>query len=110
MEIQNIKDGDIEIVYPIDRIDTVTAKDFEKFMTEAVEQNSKIIVSFLKINYISSAGLRVFLVSAKKMKAKQGQLILCDLAPKIFEVFKMSGFDKILKISPNLEEAKKQIN
>lgn len=110
MEIQDIKDGDIEVVYPIDRIDTVTAKDFEKFMNEAVDGNSKVVVSFSKINYISSAGLRVFLVSAKKMKAKQGQLILCDLAPKIFEVFKMSGFDKILTIASDLGQAKQQIN
>lgn len=110
MEIQNIKDGNIEIIYPIDRIDTVTAKDFEKFINDVMEKNTKIIVSFSKINYISSAGLRVFLMSAKKIKTIQGTLILCDLAPKIFEVFKMSGFDKILNIEPSLNDAKQKIN
>ena len=110
MEIENIKDGNTEIVYPIDRIDTVTAKDFEKFMNDTMARSSRIIVSFSKINYISSAGLRVFLMSAKKMKTSQGVLVLCDLAPKIFEVFKMSGFDKILNISPTLNEAKQKIN
>lgn len=110
MEIQNALDNNIEIIYPISRIDTVTAKDFEKYMGEAIARSSKIIISFSKVDYVSSAGLRIILMSGKQIKAKGGALVLCDLAPRIFNVFKMSGFDKILKILPNLDEAKASVN
>ena len=110
MEIQQAMDNNIELVYPVDRIDTVTAKEFEKYMLEAIERSQKIIISFSKVNYVSSAGLRVILMSAKQVKAKGGAIALCDMADRIFEVFKMSGFDKILNIQPNLEGAKQAVS
>lgn len=110
MDIEQVMNGDIEVVYPIARIDTVTAKDFEKYMREAIGRSSKIIISFSKIDYVSSAGLRVMLISGKLIKAKGGSLVLCDMAPKIFEVFKMSGFDKILNIQSDLATAQQVVN
>lgn len=109
MEIQKAMDNNIELVYPIDRIDTVTAKEFEKYMLEVIDRSEKIIISFSKVNYVSSAGLRVILMSAKQVKAKGGMLALCDMAARIFDVFKMSGFDKILNIQSTLEEAKQAV-
>lgn len=110
MEIQKAIDGDIELVYPIDRIDTVTAKEFERYMLDVLNRSSKIIISFSKVNYVSSAGLRVILMSAKQIKAKGGIIALCDMASRIFDVFKMSGFDKILNIRSNLEGAKQSFS
>ena len=71
-----------------------------------IPDNQQIIISFSNISYISSAGLRVILVAGKKIAAVQGQLALSDMSEKIHEVFKMSGFDKILKIYPTYSEAK----
>ena len=110
MEIEQVIDNGIEIVYPVDRVDTVTAKEFEKYMMDAIARSKKIVISFSKINYISSAGLRVILMSAKQMKGAGGVLCLCDMAARVFDVFKMSGFDKILNIVSTVDEAKQAVS
>lgn len=104
MKIEMIKDGDIDILYPIDRLDTTNFKEFEEIIKGVIQNNDKVIVSFSKLNYISSAGLRILLVAAKLLSAKNGKLVLCDLKKKIFEVFQVSGFDKILKIVLSIED------
>ena len=49
MEIEQVVDNNIEIVYPIARIDTVTSKEFEKYMIDVIARAQKIIISFSKI-------------------------------------------------------------
>ncbi|MBO4405407.1 MAG: STAS domain-containing protein [Alphaproteobacteria bacterium] len=106
MEITIKKDSDITIVYPSGRVDTLTAKNFEEGIMKIISDNKKIIISFSEISYISSAGLRVILVAGKKIASMKGQLALADMSEKIYEIFKMSGFDKILKIYPTYSEAR----
>ena len=108
MEIKTRNDGGITIATPVGRIDTTTAKAFEDGVMGI--DNNRIIISFGEIDYISSAGLRVVLMLGKKISASKGVLVLIDMSPNIFNVFKMSGFDKILKICANLEESKQFFN
>ena len=76
----------------------------------AIGKNKKICISFDGIDYISSAGLRVVLMSGKKLTAAGGILALINMPQKIFQVFKMSGFDKILKIFGTFDESKQIFN
>ncbi len=110
MEIESTDNGGVTVLTPCGRIDTSTAKNFEDVVMAAAEANKKIAISFSKIDYISSAGLRVVLMLGKKLGASSGMLALTDMPEKIFEVFKMSGFDKILKIFPSFEESKSFFN
>jgi anti-anti-sigma factor len=106
MEITTKQDANITIICPSGRIDTSTAKAFEEGVMKIIPNSQLIVISFSSIDYISSAGLRVILMAGKKMASMKGQLALSDMPEKIHEVFKMSGFDKILKIYPTLAEAK----
>lgn len=106
MEITVKKDSGITVVCPNGRIDTSTAKNFEEGIMKLIPNNQQIIISFSDTSYISSAGLRVILVAGKKIASMNGQLALSEMSDKIYEVFKMSGFDKILKIYPTFEDAK----
>ncbi len=106
MEITTKKDDGIMIVCPSGRIDTSTAKKFEESIMKILPDNQQVIISFSNVDYISSAGLRVILVAGKKISSMKGRLALSDMSNKIHEVFKMSGFDKILKIYSTLAEAK----
>jgi anti-anti-sigma factor len=110
MEVKSRNENGIDILSPEGRIDTSTAKDFEDAVMGTLEHSSKIIVQFNKLDYISSAGLRVMLMAQKRMGAKQGLLVLAELPTNINEVFKMSGFSKILKICNTLEESKQLFN
>ena len=106
MEINTKQDSGITVISPVGRIDTSTAKNFEEGIQKIISNSSSVIISFASVDYISSAGLRVILMTGKKIASNKGLLALTDMPIKIYEVFKMSGFDKILKIYPTFAEAK----
>ena len=110
MEVKNETINGVTVLTPIGRIDTSTAKIFEDAVMKTAVAGAKVMIVFSSIDYISSAGLRVVLMLGKKMKAVTGTLVLTAMATKIFDVFKMSGFNKILNICKDNEEAKQFFN
>lgn len=110
MEVKSEDKDGITILTPVGRVDTSTAKAFETAVMDGIAKNKKICISFDSIDYISSAGLRVVLMSGKKLTGTGGVLALINMPDKIFQVFKMSGFDKILKICGTFEESKQLFN
>ena len=88
------------------RIDASNAAVAEReIMSQLEAVNFKLIVDLSSLEYLSSAGLRVLLVVAKKAKQNGGLTILAAPKAGIAEVFRMSGFDKIMKITANCEDA-----
>ncbi|HPR32734.1 MAG TPA: STAS domain-containing protein [Prolixibacteraceae bacterium] len=88
------------------RIDTTNFNVFEKEITDVIEKGQKnILLNCKGLNYISSSGLRVFLIAQKKLMALQGKLHLCEMQPTIREIFDISGFSTIFKIFDTEEEA-----
>ena len=106
MNIKKDKIGNFSIIKIKGRIDTVHSGDLEKevnHMFDNGEQN--LIFNCSGMNYISSSGLRVFLVAQKKAKAINGKLFLCEMQPAIQEIFRISGFSNLFKIFATQEEA-----
>ena len=64
-----------------------------------------LILDFAGLDYISSAGLRMVLVVAKRLKQESGLLVLCGMQPHVREVFDISGFLAILNVEPTRSEA-----
>lgn len=65
----------------------------------------QVILDLSLVRYISSAGLRVVLLLAKRIKQDKGKLVLCGLQPKVHEVFDISGFLAILTVVKTRENA-----
>jgi anti-anti-sigma factor len=87
------------------RVDTIHSVELEAEVNQMFESGEKhFIFNCSKMNYISSSGLRVFLVTQKKVISLKGELYLCDLQPAIQEVFRISGFSSLFKIYDNQEE------
>ena len=85
--------GDIVILAPQNRVDTNTSPEVEKVIFENIgDGNGKMVVDFSQVDYVSSAGLRVLLKTAKQMKKGGGNLGLCNLNDQIKEVLELSGF------------------
>jgi stage II sporulation protein AA (anti-sigma F factor antagonist) len=61
----------------------------------------RLLLDFSALDYISSAGLRMVLVVAKRIKKEGGLLVLCGMQPHVHEVFDISGFLAILNVEPN---------
>ena len=79
------------------RLDTMTAPELETTLKESLNGVSELILDFDKLEYISSAGLRV-LLSAQKLMSKQGGMKLLHVNETIMEIFEVTGFSDILTI------------
>ena len=79
------------------RLDTVTSSDLEGALKEIFPEIQQLTLDFEKLDYISSAGLRV-LLSAQKTIAKQDGMKLIHVNETIMEIFEVTGFSDILTI------------
>ena len=77
------------------RLDTTTAPELDRFISENYDGNGTLIFDFEKLAYISSAGLRVLLSAQKKTKGNMKLTGVCEL---VMEVFEMTGFADMLVI------------
>lgn len=80
------------------RIDTITSKDLEKEINDEMGNFESLILDFTDLEFISSAGLRVLIATQKKLKPENIPFVIKNVDDSIKEIFRMSGFDKILKI------------
>lgn len=105
MEIKTGKAGDYTELKLIGRLDSNTSLNLEKELTGIIEQGeTNILINFEELNYISSSGLRVFLVAAKLLDAKGEKLKFCCMKDFIKEVFDIAGFSAIFEIYEKREE------
>ena len=79
------------------RLDTVTAPELEAALKEELNGLSELTLDFEKLEYISSAGLRV-LLSAQKTMTKQGVMRVTHVNETIMEIFEVTGFIDIITI------------
>ncbi len=87
------------------RLDAVTAPDLEGVVTETIEKGEhRLALELSGLEYISSAGLRIFLIAAKKLKGLEGELSLAGQKDSVKEVIEISGFSSIMSCYDSLEE------
>ena len=79
------------------RLDTMTAPDLEAELKSCLDGVDSLTLDCEKLDYISSAGLRV-LLSAQKVMNKQGKMVIRNVKPEIMEIFDVTGFVDILNI------------
>ena len=80
------------------RLDRSTAADFEARINDLLDGVSKLTLDFSKLEYISSAGLRVVLSIQKKMK-NTNDVLIKGASSEIRDIFEMTGFSRILNVS-----------
>ncbi len=79
------------------RLDTVTAPELEKALKDSLDGIDELVLDFDKLEYISSAGLRV-LLSAQKTMSEKGGMKITNVSEIISEIFEVTGFSDILTI------------
>ena len=97
MTIQKFAENN-EVKFALEgRLDTITAPELEAALKDSFEGTTSLILDFEKLEYISSAGLRV-LLSAQKVMSKQGTMKIVNVNDIIMEIFEVTGFSDILTI------------
>ena len=80
------------------RLDTVTSQQLGELLPIEKRRNLDIDFNFEKLEYISSAGLRILVLFKKEAQATNNKMVIRNINDVVREVFTVTGFDKILKI------------
>ncbi|MEI8102287.1 MAG: STAS domain-containing protein [Chlorobium sp.] len=111
MNIQTTKVSTTMVVTVAGRLDAVTAPDYERRFTALIAEGEKrFIVDFEKLDYISSAGLRALLATAKRVKGISGEIALANIGGTVKEVFDISGFGSIFSMYESVDSALIAVN
>ena len=97
MKIEQTRDNSTLTLALEGRLDTITAPELEQALKESLDSAQELIMDFSKLDYISSAGLRVLLSAHKTMRTKGGMKVV-NVNEIVKEVFDVTGFADILDI------------
>ena len=108
-EVAREDHSDVSILRLKGFLDAHTAPNFEQAIQELIEENRyKIIVSMSDLNYISSAGLGVFMGFIEEIREKKGDIKLSNMTDKVYKVFDLLGFPALYQIFKEEAEAEKE--
>ena len=97
MDIKAIVENGTAILSPLEKIDFVSAPEFEKVIEEYSGKAESMVIDMAMVDYISSAGLRAILLADNLMSEKEG-LVLKNVNTGVMDILDISGFSRELKI------------
>ncbi len=106
MEINVEQENSVRIIALVGRLDIMHAENFENTVNEYLDglNESQLLIDCEQLTFISSAGLRVFMIALKKLRAKNGKLVLSGLSESNMKVFQITGYEKMFTIAADREE------
>ncbi len=106
-----VNKGDVSIIYLKGYLDAHTAPALEDNFMKLIDENKfKIIANFSELEYISSAGLGVFMAYIEKIRDNKGDIKLTNMSEKVFNIFDLLGFPLLYEIFKTEEEALEKFN
>jgi anti-anti-sigma factor len=109
MELSPRRFDDAVVVSPAGRIDQSTVDGFQAALAPHLQQcadgKDRLILDLSRLEYISSAGLRVLMLAARQCKAQKGTLLVAGPQPLVREIFQITKFTMVLTIVPSVDDA-----
>lgn len=103
--------GSVSILYANGYLDAHTAPELEKAFEDLIEENKyKIIVNLQGLNYISSAGLGVFMAYVENLRNNDGDIKFSNLKPEVFNIFDLLGFPMLYEFYDDESQAIEKFN
>lgn len=109
MKVETKTEDGILIISMEGSIDSKTAPNVQEEVLEAVQDKHKVIIALEKVDFVSSAGLRVLLMLYRQIKTNEGKVILAGTNEEIKEVMNITGFIQYFIFTDTVEEAKTKI-
>jgi anti-sigma B factor antagonist len=99
--------GDTYIIALVGQIDAHTAPEFDRFLEQTIRTagQSKLVLDFTEVEYISSAGLGVLMGYVEETRSKGGDIRLAALPERIYHILDLLGFPLVFKIYSMVNEA-----
>jgi anti-sigma B factor antagonist len=106
MTISEDKVGQVLAIGLKGRLDAATSKTVEDFLLRKIDAGEKFLVLDLGgLDYVSSVGLRVFMMTAKRLKVAQGKIAVSSLQSSVKQVFEIAGFQNLFPMYGSRDEA-----
>jgi anti-anti-sigma factor len=101
--------ADACVISPAGRLDHENAEAFRAELTPQVEASADagraIVLDLSGMEYVSSAGLRCFMLAAREARARKGRILVAAMQPVVAEIFQISRFDRVFEVFPTLRDA-----
>jgi anti-sigma B factor antagonist len=108
MEITESKAGVVLVLGLSGRLDATTSRQLEELVIERVQGGAnRLLLDLSKLQYISSAGLRVLAMALKQVSTTDGRMVVCGLREPVKMVFDISGFSSHFQIAESPDDALK---
>ncbi len=105
INVKTEKIDDITLIEIDGEVDTYTSSKIKQDILQVVEQTPKIIISMEKVKFIDSTGLGILIGVLKKVKEKEGEMIIVSPNSYINQIFEITGLFKVFKIVENTQQA-----
>ena len=109
MNVTSRRFANAVVVHAAGRLDQDTCEAFRgdllKYVEEAAHDGGAIVLDLSSLEYVSSAGLRCFMLASRQAKAQHGRIFVAALQPMVAEIFQISHFNLVFQVFPTVREA-----
>ena len=108
MEIKEHRIADVVVVAPAGPIDFPNAQHLERALAPLLGRDAALqalVLDFDAVGYVSSMGLRVLMVAAKSLRARNARIAVAALQPIVVEIFDIARFAHVLEVFPTVRDA-----
>jgi anti-anti-sigma factor len=109
MNVTSRRFANAVVVLAAGRLDQDTCEAFRgdllKYVEEAAHDGGAIVLDLSALEYVSSAGLRCFMLASRQAKAQHGRIFVAALQPMVAEIFQISHFNLVFQVFPSVREA-----
>ena len=114
MQVTAARHVDVLVVAVTGRIDYMNAEEFKSalqpHLAHCAAGGDQVVLDLARLEYVSSAGLRVLMIAAKDVRARKGRLVAVSLQPVVREIFEISRFTLVFDLFDSVQDALQQIS
>lgn len=114
MQVTAVRHADAIVVAVTGRIDYMNAEEFKSalqpHLANCGADGDRVVLDLSRLEYISSAGLRVLMIAAKDVRARKGKLAAVALQPVVREIFEISRFTLVFDVFDSVQDALRAIS
>ena len=114
MQVTAVRHADVLVVAVTGRIDYMNAEDFKSalqpYLANCAAGGDRVVLDLSRLEYVSSAGLRVLMIAAKDVRIRKGTLVAVALQPVVREIFEISRFTLVFEIFDSVQDAMRAVS
>ncbi|HSF20686.1 MAG TPA: STAS domain-containing protein [Burkholderiales bacterium] len=109
MQVSAVRYADVLVVAVKGRIDYMNAEEFKTallpHLVNCAPGRDQVVLDLSRLEYVSSAGLRVLMIAAKEVRPRKGRLVAVSLQPVVREIFEISRFTLVFDLFDSVQDA-----